>query len=516
MKSKNTITLLVMICSVLLLIVFQVLWLRGSYERAFYDFRRDANILFRTTVLTMRDSIFAKNIEQVPTDSALRGINTFITLATDSAKSNHAGGISNHIIVRKQSSKIQLFVSRDDSVNADILRPIASQIQRREVIGEDGVAKSFVIRLGPDTLDRHSLHQQVEKILYASGIKSPFYVNVIQHPVDPDEMDFPEIPPSIHWKALPPRPDPQFHVSFFADTLSTDPVKFNPMSAYAASFINIRSALLQKITPQILFSVFLTLMITGAFTLMYRNIRAQQKLMDLKNDFISNVTHELKTPVATVSVAIEALKNFHAMNDQRLTEEYLDIAQRELNRLTFMTDKILKASVFESKGVAFTPEKINFKTLLEQVMESNKAIFENRKANVTVTHEGNNFEVYGSETHLTSVIHNLVDNALKYSLYVPVIDIHLSENDQELVFTIKDNGIGIPLEYQKKIFEKFFRVPTGDVHNIKGYGLGLNHVDSIVKSHNGKIELISEPGRGSTFKIILRKPVSEFKVAVPL
>lgn len=239
--------------------------------------------------------------------------------------------------------------------------------------------------------------------------------------------------------------------------------------------------------------------------MMYRSLRAQQRVMDLKNDFISNITHELKTPVTTVSVALEAIKNFKGQNNPELTTEYLEIAQNELNRLNILTDKILKTAIFEDKGVAYNAEPVDVNLLVSQVLNSMKLVFEKQKAIVSYSCKGNDFNLLGGAAHLTSVVYNLLDNALKYSPANPAITISLSENKEEIELRIKDNGIGIAPEYKKKVFEKFFRVPTGDVHNIKGYGLGLSYVDSVVKSHNGTITVESEPGKGSEFIIRLPK-----------
>jgi len=493
-----------MISSLFLLILFEVLWLRSSYERAFQDFRRDANILFRTTVMDMRDSLLSKNIEVISSDTTQQRINNIFTIETDSVELHR---IRDTVVTRarihSQTSQIQVFVRQGDSVNADVLRPLASKILTHDLRGGKGDSKRFVVRLTADSLNRDSLRIQFKKILTTAGIHTPFFIQYIQD-IEHAEPGLPGMPRAMAWKRISSSPLEDEGVTN-TDTLRTEPIKFNPLHSYTASFTGMRASLIQKITPQILFSLFLTLMITGAFILMYRNLRAQEKLMALKNDFISNMTHELKTPVATVSVALEALKNFRAMNDQKLSEEYLEIAQRELSRLNGMTEKILEASVFESKGIVFTPGKTDINELLNEVLLANKAVFDKRHAQVSVTRQGGPFTLSGSAAYLSSVIHNLVDNALKYSPDKPVIDIQLTADQKAITLIIEDHGIGIPAEYQKKIFEKFFRVPTGDVHNTKGYGLGLSHVASIVKSHGGTIDVSGEPGKGSKFKVTIPK-----------
>jgi signal transduction histidine kinase len=275
------------------------------------------------------------------------------------------------------------------------------------------------------------------------------------------------------------------------------------MNSYGVTFSGVQGILIRKITPQILFSSFLTLLTMAAFYLMYRNLKAQQRLMQIKNDFISNVTHELKTPVATVSVALEALKNFNALEDQKKTAEYLEIAQNELNRLTLMTDKILKTAVYEDQGIDLRIEHFDVDALIQQVLSSMKLVFEKRKTKLVYTKQGTSFMVAGSQTHITNVLYNLVDNGLKYGGDDSYLAISLMASENEILLSFEDKGIGIAPEYQKKIFEKFFRVPSGDVHNTKGHGLGLSYVASVVRSHQGKISVESEPGKGSVFTITL-------------
>jgi signal transduction histidine kinase len=303
------------------------------------------------------------------------------------------------------------------------------------------------------------------------------------------------------------RQEPNNEISsrLFSDTVKTDWVRTDPANRYTASLLGARTYVLEEITPQILFSIVLTGLTSLAFLFMFRSMRAQQRLMEIKNDFISNITHELKTPVTTVSVALEALRNFNGLENPKRTEEYLNIAQSELNRLTILTDKILKTAIFENKGVNFEPETVDIYKTLDQVLQSMKLVFEKQKAKVTFDKSGESFTISGGSVHLTNVIYNLLDNALKYSEGQPHITISLEENENRVVLKIADKGIGIPKEYSNKIFEKFFRVPAGDVHNVKGYGLGLSYVHSVIKSHKGKIEVDSEQGKGSTFTIFLPK-----------
>jgi two-component system phosphate regulon sensor histidine kinase PhoR len=269
--------------------------------------------------------------------------------------------------------------------------------------------------------------------------------------------------------------------------------------AFRLSLENKTGYILQKLTLPILFSLFLVGITIISFVLLYRNLAKQKRLAELKNEFISNITHELKTPIATVGVAIEALKNFNAISDPERTKEYLDISQNELQRLGLLVDKVLKLSMFEKKEMEMKKEQFDCKLLAEEVMNSMRLQFEKYHARVSLHTEGDNFVVEADKLHITSVIYNLLDNALKYSQENPVIDVYLRSNPEFIEFSVSDNGIGIPPAYKEKVFDKFFRVPTGDKHNIKGYGLGLSYVSEVIKRHRGDIKVESELGKGSTF-----------------
>ncbi len=277
----------------------------------------------------------------------------------------------------------------------------------------------------------------------------------------------------------------------------------NPVT-YRLSLGNTMGYLMKQISMPILFSLVLLGITLLSFISLYRNAVRQQRLAALKNEFISNITHELKTPIATVGVAIEALKNFNAIQDPQRTREYLDISTNELHRLSLLVDKVLKLSMFEKEGVELKYEPLNLKDLTEEVLGSLKLQLEKKHANVSTSYEGD-LNLRGDRHHLLSVIFNLVDNALKYSQADPKIFVTISGSDDSVQFDISDNGIGIDPAYKDKIFEKFFRVPHGDTHNAKGHGLGLSYTAQVIQKHNGTIKCESQPGNGTKFTIILPK-----------
>ena len=284
--------------------------------------------------------------------------------------------------------------------------------------------------------------------------------------------------------------------------------KINPVFGQTsiAKFESYQRFLLSRIWPQIVFGIFLFSIVAFALYLSNVQYRELRKLSDMKNDFVSNMTHELKTPISTVSVAIEALKNFDALKNKAKTEEYLDISKNELNRLTLLVDKVLKMSQFDNNfGQLDKIKELDFKEIVEGVSNSMKLQLEKYNASLFLELEQGDYKVKGDKVHLSNIVYNLVDNALKYGGQKPQIWINMQEGIDVIILKIKDSGQGISKEYQEKIFDKFFRVPTGNTHNIKGHGLGLSYVAGVVKAHGGRISVASKENQGSEFIINLPK-----------
>jgi two-component system, OmpR family, phosphate regulon sensor histidine kinase PhoR len=272
---------------------------------------------------------------------------------------------------------------------------------------------------------------------------------------------------------------------------------------YQAEIQDYRSYLFKKTGVQILVVVLLFAVVALAFLFVYQSLRRQQHLTELKNDFIRNITHELKTPIATVSVAVEAMQNFDALQNPLRSKEYLEISRLELNRLSLLVDKVLRMSQFEKEAFELKMEPLNLKNLVEEILASMKLQFEKYNASVQFNSGASDFSFTGDRLHLASVVYNLLDNALKYSTEKPEIAVSLDQNNGHFTLAVRDKGRGIPEAFRDKIFDKFFRVPTGDVHNVKGHGLGLSYVAGVVRTHGGDIGVESREGAGSTFTIRL-------------
>jgi signal transduction histidine kinase len=266
---------------------------------------------------------------------------------------------------------------------------------------------------------------------------------------------------------------------------------------------NISPYLVMKMWPQLCFVLILLVLTGGAFLITYRSLDAQIKLGLLKDDFISNMSHELKTPIATVKVALEALNNFNAIDDKKLSREYLGMASSEMDRLELLATHVLNTSLLESGKLYLQRESYDLKKLVNEVLQVMQLKLAQHDAKISFEATGAGFVIPMDKLHTQGVLVNLIDNSLKYGVSPVRIHINLAENNGAVQLKISDNGPGIPEEYKEKVFEKFFRVPTGNRHNTKGYGLGLSYAAQVMRQHNGSINVNNMAGGGCVFTLTM-------------
>ena len=252
----------------------------------------------------------------------------------------------------------------------------------------------------------------------------------------------------------------------------------------------------------ILTTSFVILIILGfSFWFLIRTILRQKTLEEMKSDFTNNITHELKTPIAVAYAANDALLNFNLAEDKQQRDKYLGICQEQLQRLSGLVEQILSMSMERRKTFRLHPETLSlhdlFPTLIEQhKLKAGKPV----KINLDIAPE--DLTIIADRTHFSNILSNLIDNAIKYSPDKADIMICCRKKETEQVeISVTDHGIGIPTDKQPHIFDKFYRVPTGNIHNTKGYGLGLFYVKTMVEKHGGMVTVRSEAGKGSTFTI---------------
>jgi two-component system, OmpR family, phosphate regulon sensor histidine kinase PhoR len=456
---------LLMVLTIMAIAGFQVYWLSKAYEREKRTLEMRTNFLFRETVFNLQGSRL--KLDKMLGDSSQGQNIIFKREFNDSSKKFRRD--------QKMVNMIEVISKRmKDTGNSLLISSDTPVIFRQSFSGRRNKLMQFLFEIDSiqDSVRVAEIHKAYEKRLEEQNVNIPFAISRFAA-AEKEERVFNEV------------------------TLG-----FSKPITYRLTLGNTAPYLFQRISVPILFSIFLVGFTFLSFMLLYRNMVRQRKLADIKNEFISNITHELKTPIATVSVAIEALRSFNATMDPARSKEYLDISANELQRLSLLVDKVLKLSMFEKKEVDLVYENLDMKALVEEVTSSMRLQFEKRNAEVAIHTEGET-TLEGDRIHLVSVIFNLLDNALKYSNELPLITITIKQTGDKLQLIMEDKGLGIPAEYHHKVFEKFFRVPCGNIHNTKGYGLGLSYVAHVVKKHHGNIKVESELNDGSRFIITL-------------
>jgi two-component system phosphate regulon sensor histidine kinase PhoR len=500
MNRRRT-SILLMALTIGVIAAFQAYWLRKNFEEEKANFSIRTNLLLRESVSRLQASRLHLDSSH---DGNVRYKTSFVTVTNMLKKA-----VLQDSIHPKNTTLTLSYQLKQDS--PDTARPFDAKFKIIDFLSSVDSLQGLITA--------QDITEHLQKDLQKEGIRLPFRITKLTGKRD--------VPKFGH--------QPTTEIFFRDSTLSVQPaaggpsirkqrlnfgspsapeifmipdsnanrvtVGFSHPVVYQLDFDNVFWYISRRIGPQALFSLMLVGLTTLSFVWLYRNWLQQKRLIALKNDFIGNMTHELKTPIATVSVAVEALQHFNALQDPIRTKEYLDISASELQRLSLLVDKVLKLSLFETQGIELKNDSFDLKTLVEEVTESMRLQFEKFRARLIVAVEGSDFTLRADKLHITSVLFNLLDNALKYSLLQPSIRVDLAAEPQQLVLSVTDNGMGIPAAYQGKIFEKFFRVPTGNQHNVKGYGLGLSYVSYVLQRQGGRISVESQEGNGSRFTI---------------
>lgn len=263
-----------------------------------------------------------------------------------------------------------------------------------------------------------------------------------------------------------------------------------------------RTGYLLKATGLMVIPTFiLTSLLIGIFVYTILIILRQKKLSLIKNDFINNMTHELKTPISTISLASQMLQDHGITTTQKTIDHISQVIYQESKRLSYQVEKVLQMAIFNEGKLKLRFREIDMNNLVMNVINNFEIRVQNKNGELTSDLHATNPVVYGDEVHITNVVFNLLDNAVKYSNGNPEINVTTDTRDKFVIVSVKDKGIGIPKEHQEQIFEKFYRVPTGNIHNVKGFGLGLSYVKKIVEAHNGSIKVESTINKGTKFSL---------------
>ena len=311
---------------------------------------------------------------------------------------------------------------------------------------------------------------------------------------------------SLHFNEVYDDTINSFHANVLLSALSgTAGENLSVNEVLFVSVPNKKNIVFKSLRWRIATSVFFTLIILAAFYLTVRTVLRQKKLGEIKNDFINNMTHEFKTPIATISLAVDAMRNEKVITDRAKLGYFSSIIKEENQRMNRQVETILKASQLEKQEVDLTLKPVHVHEIIQEVVDNFALQLEDKKGKVELQLNAQNDLISADEVHFSNLVNNLVDNAVKYAKEntPPIIKLTTSSHGKYFTVRIEDNGIGMSRDTVKRVFERFYRAHTGNVHNVKGFGLGLSYVKTMVEAHDGDIKAESTLGKGSIFTLDL-------------
>ena len=482
---RNRITWLVLLtgCAILGIIALQVFWLKSSFEENRSRFKADVENSLTATILKQQISAAAAQ-ELGNMKSSMLTSNVTDALTSILEKIPHSG----QAVTLNIKSDVPLKDITADSLN-NLLKqaagkaPSGSNVSRPYIVASSTAEKKEI--------DIKQYNRIFNEELRKRGIDMPAELAL----VDKNEQLVTASCDTNAFKALPFKSD----IGLFSVEVS------EKGEVLQAGFQEISFYLLKRMAWIFSLSVVLIIIAVVSFSYLVLQFFRQKKLSDIRNDFMNNMTHELKTPISSVSVALELMQDTGNTSEES-RKEYYEIAQGELKRLTMLVEKVLKMAAFEKSEIKINKESMLAAAWLQDIASSLRPLFKAKDIILETDVKPELQMMYADRTHITNVIQNLVDNAIKYNdKTTPHVSIHIKEEADNTVIEVADNGKGIPQAYLDKVFDKFFRVPSGDVHDVKGYGLGLSYVKAVVTLHGGNIDISSKMGEGSTFTIHLPK-----------
>ncbi|MDI1355976.1 MAG: HAMP domain-containing sensor histidine kinase, partial [bacterium] len=503
---------------VLLILIMQAFWIRNSFFQKRDEFDRSvygaleqisAKIQERENLKVIRETYFISNgdtIAHTPSrkmsfasdeevnvihqhDTEVR-VTRVITPKSNSIKRKihdsvmFVSGNQNLNIVLNDAKKTRIIVRNKADKKQELKKdPKKGDEQENEI--ERLVDKMMMeIKInGPEKENKDTLQGLIKKALRNKGILIPFEFSLRK--ITTGKTDTISQSSGFNEKER-----------HYESDLSMNKV-FSTHNFLWLQFPRINDHVLVQMKNSLLLTAFFTLLIMLVFYYTLRLISKQKKIAEIKNDFVNNMTHELKTPIATIRLALDAIGDPRIRNNEDRYRDYVRILKEENSKLNTHVERVLQMSLLEKGELHLNKKPIDLRDIIQASINTYGLQIAEHKAELIFETPAEPFRMNGDEQHLQSVFNNLLDNALKYSSDKCKIEIGLSQNDEKIEIIIKDNGIGIDKEYRDRIFDKFFRVQGGNLHDVKGFGLGLSYVKSIVEKHGGRIEMKSEPGKGT-------------------
>ncbi len=338
-------------------------------------------------------------------------------------------------------------------------------------------------------LDNQAIDYALKRSLMFSNIQTPFEFAVIKNGVV-TEGTFKKSSKSDFLKST-------YQVRLFPDNLIRQDLVLSVVFPERTNYI--LGSMAGILGGSLLFS----LIILATFALSLFFIIRQKKISEMKSDFINNMTHEFKTPISTISLAADTITNSKVIGDESSVRHFISMIKKENSRMNKKVETILQIASLDKKEIEFKFEKLSLHSVIERAVEIIEILLSQRNGTIKLSLNASQPDIYGDHDHLINLVNNLLDNAIKYSEGAPEILVETKNNEKGIIMSVADKGIGMSKNVQNRIFERFYRETSGNVHDVKGFGLGLNYALAIVEAHKGEIKVDSEPGKGSRFVVFL-------------
>ncbi len=456
-------------------------------------------------------------------------VTIFMALAMASLILVQAYWIKNAIIVKEKQFDQLIYRSMIDIANAiDKLEidKISARLSRPTLIDSLSVAvpplpgATDASDMNPDSLRRRefrswlkSRREYVDRIIASQFFASPIIEtritadeleNVIHQVLSDLEIEIPFEYAVIRWNKDTAYRSPSYNPSAEAYRVQLFPDENYAQPNYLYLYFPDKEDFLYRSLGYLaIASLVLSLAILFSFTITVFIMFRQKRLSEIRNDFISNMTHELKTPISTISLASQMLGDKSIPTEVKNVAQISKIISEECRRLGSQVEKVLQTSVFDKGKLKLRFNEVNMHEIISGAVDNFSIQVRNRNGKINLELRATEYMLQADQVHITNVMSNLLDNAVKYTTRDPEIWVSTDNRAEFLVITIRDNGIGISRNDQRRIFEKFYRVPTGNIHTVKGFGLGLSYVKMVAEAHDGYVEVESELYKGSAFKVYL-------------
>lgn len=426
--------------------------------------------------------------------------NSFVSQQMANYEKMLSGVDSSHIVSQKKvknfPKKIKKFKQKESIAKENISSAQFSKISQKTELMKD-VFDDFLFKERPITerINRMGLDSMLRNEIAERGYNLPFEYGIALNK-DTTKLHFLSSP-KLNLQKQQLIKTQGFKASLFPNDLY---LSGNQLFVY---FPSKQDYIFQSIWMNILGSIAMLGIVISCFYIAVNTILKQKKLADIKNDFINNMTHEFKTPISTISLACEVLSDKAIGANPSVVNRYLGIINEENKRLGTQVEKVLQTALMDKGEVKMKFDDLDVHDTIHNVVENISPQIELKNGKIDLNLNAENINIEADSVHITNIIFNLLDNAIKYSTNAPQIKVESENIEQGIVIRVIDNGIGLSNDVQKNIFEKFYRVPTGNLHDVKGFGLGLSYVKKMVEEHHGSIKVKSKLGEGSTFELYL-------------